>query len=199
MQLYTLNHAHCQGWGQSCFKWGCRTHNAPAEVHHFGPWSATAAHGLPWGDHEDVKDAGPDTVGKPQTEQRQLSKVRQPAWVLLSTLSPHSQTSTVSGTLRSDVPPVLYTPDPPGKVPRSADLVRELAACWYGEVFCFLLSPNFSKEQSGNALPVLHQSAFCGLLYLVYPQFLLINHQTDKKIYFCFSSNCCLKMFKDSL
>lgn len=76
MQLYTLNHAHCQGWGQSCFKWGCGTHNAPAEVHHFGPWSATATHGFPWGDDEDVKAAGLDTAGKPQTEQRQLCRVR---------------------------------------------------------------------------------------------------------------------------
>lgn len=98
MQLYTLNHAHCQGWGQSCFKWGCRTHNAPAEVHHFGPWSAAAAHGLPWGDDEDVKAAGPDTAGKPQTEQRQLCKVR---WytacmsAALSIVSPQSDLDSV--------------------------------------------------------------------------------------------------------
>lgn len=48
--------------------------------------------------------------------------------MLLSALSPHSQAATVSGTLRSDVPSVLYMPDPPGKVPHWVDPAQELAA-----------------------------------------------------------------------
>lgn len=39
----------------------------------------------------------------------------QPAWAPLPAPSPHSQTSTVSGTLWSDVPPVLYARALPAK------------------------------------------------------------------------------------
>lgn len=45
--------------------------------------------------------------------------------MLLSALSPRSQASTVSGTLRSDVPSVLNVLNPPGKVPHSVDPAQE--------------------------------------------------------------------------
>lgn len=133
-------------------------------------WTATATHGFPWGDDRDVNlQSRTEPVNH---KQRRGSRARwdaaQPAWVLLSALSPHTQTLTVFRSAVLAWP--LYT-GLSWLAPRSG--TSSWTAQWG---FLFILSPNFSKKniQTMNYHSFICQTTsqtavcFCRLLYLVH-------------------------------